>query len=98
MGGLIYVEIEKGLQNLNGKELLGYARFRGDAEGDFGRVARQQKVIEALKDEFLSPKNVANLPKFIGATQGYITTDLTNKDQLKTALKAVSSGEINVEK
>lgn len=98
MGGLIYVEIKKGLQNLNGKELLGYARFRGDAEADFGRVARQQKVIEALKDELLSPKNVANIPKFIGATQGYITTDLTSKDQLTTALKAVSGGEINVEK
>ena len=98
MGGLIYVEIKKGLQNLNGKELLGYARFRGDAEGDFGRVARQQKVIEALKNELLSPKNVANMPKFIGATQGYITTDLSSKDQLATALKAVSGGDINVEK
>lgn len=98
MGGLIYVEIKKGLQNLNGKELLGYARFRGDAEGDFGRVARQQKVIEALKDQLFSPKNIANMPKFIGATQGYITTDLTNKDQLTTVLKAVSGGEINVEK
>jgi len=98
MGGLIYVEIKKGLQNLNGKELLGYARFRSDAEGDFGRVARQQKVIEALKDQLFSPKNIANIPKFIGATQGYITTDLTSKDQLTTALKAVSGGEINVEK
>lgn len=98
MGGLIYVELKKGVQNLNGKELLGYARFRGDAEGDFGRVARQQKVIEALKNELVSPKNVANMPKFIGATQGYITTDLTSKDQLTTALKAVSGGEINVEK
>lgn len=98
MGGLIYVEIKKGLQNLNGKELLGYARFRGDAEGDFGRVARQQKVIEALKDQLFSPKNIANMPKFIGATQGYITTDLTSKDQLTTVLKAVSGGEINVEK
>lgn len=98
MGGLIYVELKKGIQNLNGKELLGYARFRSDAEGDFGRVERQQKVIEALKDQLFSPKNVANIPKFIGATQGYITTDLTSKDQLTTALKAVSGGEINVEK
>lgn len=98
MGGLIDVEIKKGLQNLNGKEMLGYARFRGDADGDFGRVVRQQKVIEAIKNELVSPKNVANLPKFIGATQGYITTDLTSKDQLTTVLKAVSGGDINVEK
>ena len=98
MGGLIYVELKKGLQNLNGKELLGYARFRSDAEGDFGRVARQQKVIEALKNELLSPKNIVNMPKFVGAAQGYMTTDLTNKDQLATVLKAVAGGTVNVEK
>lgn len=92
MSGLIYVEIKKAFKTWNGKELLGYARFRSDAEGDFGRVARQQKVIEALKDQLFSPKNIANIPKFIGATQGYITTDLTSKDQLTTALKAVSWG------
>lgn len=98
MSGDIKVELKKGVHSLNGKELLGYARFRSDAEGDFGRVVRQQKVIEALKDELLSPKNVTNMPKFIGATQGYITTDLTNKDQLATVLKAVAGGSVNIEK
>lgn len=98
MSGDIKVELKKGVHSLNGKELLGYARFRSDAEGDFGRVVRQQKVIEALKDELLSPKNVTNMPKFIGAIQGYITTDLTNKDQLATVLKAVAGGSVNIEK
>ena len=39
----IGVELKQGVHRLNGQELLGYARFRHDAEGDFGRVARQQK-------------------------------------------------------
>ncbi|MCH7322653.1 LCP family protein [Solibacillus sp. MA9] len=98
MSGDIKVELEKGLQHLNGKELLGYARFRSDAEGDFGRVARQQKVIEALKEELISPKNILNMPKFVGAAEGYITTDLTSKEQLSTVLKAVSGGTMNIEK
>lgn len=98
MSGDIKVELKKGIHSLNGKELLGFARFRSDAEGDFGRVARQQKVIEALKNELLSPRNVANMPKFIGATQGYITTDLTSKDQLATVLKAIAGGSVNIEK
>ncbi|WP_274306933.1 LCP family protein [Solibacillus daqui] len=98
MSGDIKVEIEKGLQHLNGKELLGYARFRSDAEGDFGRVERQQKVIEALKEELISPKNILNMPKFVGAAEGYITTDLTSKEQLSTVLKAVSGGTMNIEK
>lgn len=98
MSGDIQVDIKKGLQHLNGKELLGYARFRSDAEGDFGRVARQQKVIEALKEELISPKNILNMPKFVGAAEGYITTDLTSKEQLSTVLKAFSGGTMNIEK
>lgn len=98
MSGDIKVELKKGLQNLDGKELLGYARFRSDAEGDFGRVARQQKVIEAIKDELVSPKNMKNIPKFIGAAQGYITTDISSRDQLATVIKAVTGGGLDVEK
>ena len=33
----IGVSLKKGHHKLNGKELLGYARFRHDPEGDFGR-------------------------------------------------------------
>jgi polyisoprenyl-teichoic acid--peptidoglycan teichoic acid transferase len=94
----IDVQLTKGLHRLNGKELLGYARFRMDAEGDFGRVARQQKVMEALKDEIISVTSIKNIPKFVGATQGYVTTDVTNKEQLETIMKVITSGRVDVEK
>ncbi|KOP81228.1 LCP family protein [Cytobacillus solani] len=76
MSANIGVSLEPGLQRLNGKELLGYARFRKDAEADFGRVRRQQQVINALKSELLSVNGVAKLPKLIGAAQSYIHTNL----------------------
>lgn len=98
MSAFIGVTLSKGKQRLNGQELLGYARFRHDAEGDFGRVERQQKVIDALKDELLSPSNMNNLPKFIGATQGYITTDLTTADEIKTVMSLAVGGKIEIEK
>ncbi|MGE7915608.1 LCP family protein [Lysinibacillus xylanilyticus] len=98
MSEKIGVSLKQGEQNLNGKELLGYARFRHDAEGDFGRVARQQKVIEALKNEILAPQNIVNLPKFVGAAQGYITTDLSSKEEVQQVLKMVSKGKVNIEK
>ena len=98
MSEKIGVSLKQGEQNLNGQELLGYARFRHDAEGDFGRVARQQKVIEALKNEILAPQNIVNLPKFVGAAQGYITTDLSSKEEVQQVLKMVSKGKINIEK
>ncbi|MEK4255354.1 LCP family protein [Ureibacillus sp. FSL K6-2830] len=98
MSAYIGVSLTKGLQRLDGKELLGYARFRHDAEGDFGRVERQQKVIEALKDELLKPKNVKNLPKLIGAAQGYIITDMSSVEELKTALSIAKGGSPSIEK
>ncbi|MGE7689712.1 LCP family protein [Lysinibacillus sp. NPDC097214] len=94
----IGVSLKQGVHNLNGQELLGFARFRHDAEGDFGRVARQQKVIEALKNEVLSPQNMVNLPKFVGAAQGYITTDYSSAEEVKQVLKMVSKGKVNIEK
>ncbi|MEO4055201.1 LCP family protein [Solibacillus sp. CAU 1738] len=98
MSAYIGVSLKQGTQRLNGQQLLGYARFRHDAEGDFGRVARQQKVIEALKDELFSPSNVKNLPKFVGAAQGYITSDLTSAQELKTVLSVVAGGPVTIEK
>lgn len=92
MSEKIGVALKQGVHNLNGKELLGYARFRHDAEGDFGRVARQQKVIEALKNEVLAPQNILNLPKFVGAAQGYVTTDYSSSGEIQQVLKMVSKG------
>ncbi|HHW39068.1 MAG TPA: LCP family protein [Bacillales bacterium] len=77
-GGL-YINFQPGLQRLNGKELLEYARFRHDAESDFGRVRRQQQVISAVKDEMISINGLAKLPKMIGTVIPYIDTNISNK-------------------
>lgn len=98
MSEKIGVTLEPGLQKLNGKELLGYARFRADEEGDFGRVARQQKVMEALKDEMLSPSNSLNYPKFVGALQGYVQTDYSTTEEVKHVLSLAFSGGVDINK
>lgn len=82
MSEKIGVSLEPGLQHLNGKELLGYARYRQDAQGDFGRVERQQKVINALKDELVSVNGVSKLPKIIGTVQPFIQTNISGTDLL----------------
>ena len=98
MSEKIGVSLTKGEHQLNGQELLGYARFRADKEWDFGRVARQQKVIEALKDEVLSLQNVSNVPKFVGAAEGYIQTDYSRKDKVIRIMDAIISGKLEMEK
>ncbi|MEH7094831.1 LCP family protein [Neobacillus vireti] len=79
----IGVVLHPGLQYLNGKELLGYARFRHDAQGDFGRVERQQEVLNALKDKILSVNGVTKLPKLVGTIMPYIDTNLEGVDRLE---------------
>ncbi|MEH7399973.1 MULTISPECIES: LCP family protein [Bacillaceae] len=79
----IGVSLQPGVQQLNGKELLGYTRFRHDAKGDFDRVVRQQKVLEAIKSQVLSLKGIASLPKTLGVIQPYIQTNMSTMDVLK---------------
>lgn len=82
MSANIGVALKPGLQKLNGKELLGYARFRKDAESDFGRVRRQQQVMHALKDELLSLSNISRTPKFMGTAEQYIQTNIKKTEML----------------
>lgn len=93
----IYVQLYEGVHDLNGQELLGYARFRADAEGDFGRVRRQQQVISALKEQLLSTTTLMQAPKLIGAMQGYINTDVDTAGQIAYLAKLLSGGALEVE-
>lgn len=78
----IGVTLEPGLQRLDGKHLLGYVRFRHDAIGDFGRVKRQQKVIEILGQQLTSIETIPKLPKLVGVITPYINTNMNTSDIL----------------
>ncbi len=93
----IGVSLKKGEQRLNGKELLGFSRFRHDNLGDFGRVDRQQKALEALKKEALSPSNFKNYPKLLGAVKGFVETDITDRQELSFILPIIK-GNIKMER
>ncbi|MCC7479391.1 LCP family protein [bacterium] len=60
-GGL-NIDLQPGVQLLNGEQAMGYARFRHDAVGDIGRMARQQQVIKAIITELQKPENLPKLP------------------------------------
>lgn len=93
----IGVSLKKGHHRLNGKELLGYARFRHDEEGDFGRVRRQQQVMQTLKKELVTPSSVIKLPKVAGILRGYINTSMPNSAIFQTGISYGIRGDKNVE-
>lgn len=71
------VDIKKGVQKMDGHVLLQYARFRMDEEGDFGRVRRQQQVMNAIFSQLKNPLNLIRAPYAAGKAIGYTSTDVT---------------------
>lgn len=96
MSAKIGVSLKQGQHNLNGKELLGYARFRHDEEGDFGRVRRQQQVMTALKSELMSVDSVVKAPKLAGIARGYVNTNLDDQTIYKTGASFLARGDKDI--
>ncbi|WP_099224632.1 LCP family protein [Listeria costaricensis] len=82
----IDADIKAGKQTMDGETLLQYARFRHDSEGDFGRVQRQQQVLEAVEEQALTATSIFKLPSVLGTIQGYTSTDLPTGLILKTGM------------
>lgn len=81
------VPIKKGQQDMDGLHLLQYARFRMDEEGDFGRVRRQQQVMNAIFSQMKSPLAIAKLPYAAGKVLGYTGTDLKTSFLVKNSFR-----------
>ncbi|EOH89813.1 LCP family protein [Enterococcus villorum] len=71
------VDIKKGVQKMDGHVLLQYARFRMDEEGDFGRVRRQQQVMNAIFNQLKNPLNLIRSPYAAGKAIGYTSTNVS---------------------
>lgn len=90
--------IKKGPQVLNAHQLLNYARFRMDEEGDFGRIRRQQQVIAALIAEGKKPTNLLHLPKAAGAIYGHTQTNLPLSKAFYLGLSTLVKGNLELER
>ncbi|SFF74214.1 transcriptional attenuator, LytR family [Halobacillus alkaliphilus] len=84
-GGDTVIDLNKGVQKLDGEELLAYSRFRSDSEGDFGRVERQQEVLSLLKEQLLSIESLWKVPRLLGSIQPYVDTDAGNGMYMEAA-------------
>lgn len=88
----IGLTLSPGKQTLHGKELLGYVRFRHDAESDFGRVKRQQEVLNILSEKMVSLSGLTHVPEMTGAVQPFIETNVEKKTMLSVATSAMKEG------
>jgi LCP family protein required for cell wall assembly len=78
----LLIDLQPGLQHLNGEQAVGYVRFRHDATGDIGRIERQRKFLRVLARELLSPKKVGRIPSLVDAFLETVDTNLAVRDIL----------------
>jgi LCP family protein required for cell wall assembly len=70
------VTFRKGLNHMDGKRAMIYARIR-KLDNDFYRQARQQQVVQALQKKLSGFGNLSHLPSNAAGVVRYLSTDLT---------------------
>lgn len=93
------IDLQPGLQILNGEQALQYVRYRSDAMGDVKRVERQRNFISAVLNKALAAENIGKLPQLISNLNNVVQSDLSNSQMLKLAklLKDMPMGDIRSE-
>ncbi len=93
----VTIELDPGLQVLDGDKALQYVRYRSDGRGDLGRVERQQKLVKTFIQEILTFKNILKFPRLLPEMAENVKTDLELNQAIMLAnkLKNVDFEEIN---
>jgi len=79
------IDLEPGLQILDGDQAEQFARYRRSATGDIGRVQRQQQLLRALQAQVTQPSVIPRIPQAIELLQEHIDTNLSLEEMLAIA-------------
>ncbi len=85
------VTLYPGVQDLDGKTALAYARYRYSEGGDFERAQRQQDVIYAIYEQMVwqLPQLLLNSDQLFASISKAFVTNLTFNDMMKLAWTVV---------
>ncbi|MGB3535226.1 MAG: LCP family protein [Microcoleaceae cyanobacterium] len=79
------IDLSPGWQTINGEQADQFVRFRGDGNGDIGRVQRQQALLQAVQERLNHPTVLPRLPQIIRVLQKYIDTNLSFEELMTMA-------------
>lgn len=91
-----YQTIHEGVQQMDGKTLLNYARFRSDDEVDAGRVRRQQEVLIAMLQQVKDPVKLFTGSEALGKIMALTSTNVPYSFMLTNGLGVINSAS-NIE-
>jgi len=75
--GNLHIHLKKGPQLLNGREVVGYCRFRHDEESDFGRMRRQQQVLRVASSRLSQSITPETIEKLVKIVRRNVSSDLS---------------------
>ena len=79
--GNLHIHLEPGKQVLNGKQVMGFVRYRrsnnGSAESDLARIGRQQEFLRAAGEKLCTASAMFRLPKVLDTIRNDIESNLT---------------------
>lgn len=92
------IDLQPGYQTLNAQQAEGYLRFRHDAQGDIGRIKRQQVFVKALVNKLVNAENVLKAPQLFDIMSKNIRTDMNlfELSKLFNTVKNIKPEEIQV--
>ncbi len=77
------INLEPGLQMLNGEQAMGLLRYRKtNGYDDYGRMNTQKEFIVTLLKKLASPSSITKIPKYVDTIYQYVETDLQASDIL----------------
>jgi polyisoprenyl-teichoic acid--peptidoglycan teichoic acid transferase len=80
------IDLQPGLQVLDGSKAEQFVRFRADEIGDdMSRIGRQQEFLKAAVSQVLTARNLIKLPQLLYTARGYLETDVPLAEQVKLA-------------
>ena len=93
----LHIDLQKGNTVLNGKQAVGYLRYRKDGLGDIGRTQRQQWFLKSLFERLHSPQVITKVPEVLNVMSNYIKTDMSFYELSQYAAMARSLDENKIE-
>lgn len=82
--GHLHIHLKPGFQHLDGKQAMGFVRFR-HSDSDLVRTRRQQTLIAALKTKLRSPQALAQIGPMLQAIDKHVDSDLTPAQEVALA-------------
>lgn len=79
------IDLQPGLQHMDGNTALEYVRFRHDEMGDIGRIARQQEFAKALLADLVTPSVITRVPDALKEVNSSFKTDMPFNELLSMA-------------